>query len=278
MSKNRMFSIITIACFVSVIFIPIGLVTMWYFTNWKKKLKLILSAALTAFYAGIVALLLLVEPSYNTSGVSLPFSVNACQTAFETTGSGKLKKADDIDGDSTRKTDKKDEAQPEEKLPGGVKTQQGQGNGRAFYAVMFFFFMLFLVIWQNLKAKNRKSGYENPYVDTDKYKLPLAEDAKMPLVHFLKLNLNANEKIYFACDTIQKDNEGSFVVTNERVVVFGPSGDYEFPMSALTAISSVSNSVILLTCGERKYYIFVPENQMKYALAVVRWAYSKSGN
>ena len=146
MSKNRMFSIITIACFVSVIFIPIGLVTMWYFTNWKKKLKLILSAALTAFYAGIVALLLLVEPSYNTSGVSLPFSVNAGQTAFETTGSGKLKKADDIDGDSTRKTDKKDEAQPEEKLPGGVKKQQGQGNGRALYAVMLFFFMLLLVI------------------------------------------------------------------------------------------------------------------------------------
>jgi len=27
--------------------------------------------------------------------------------------------------------------------------------------------------------------------------------------------------------------------------------------------------------GEQKYYIFLPESQMKYALAIVRWAFSR---
>ena len=278
MSKDRMFSIITIACFVSILFIPIGLVTMWFSTSWKKKLKLILSAAFTLLYVGIVALILLLEPSYNTSGVSLPFDVSVGQTAFETSGGGKAKEVEGIEGDSNKKTDKTEDLdEVEERLPKSIKKKSGS-LGRPFFTVMFFLFMLFLIIWQNMKAKKKKGGYENPYVDTTQYKLPLAEDAKMPMVHFLKLKMNAGEKIYYATETVQKDNQGDFVVTNQRVVVFGKSGDYEFPMNALTAVSSVSNSVMLLTCGERKYYIFMPENQMKYALAVIRWAYSKVTN
>ncbi len=278
MSKDRMFSIITIACFVSILFIPIGLVTMWFSTSWKKKLKLILSAAFTLLYVGIVALILLLEPSYNTSGVSLPFDVSVGQTAFETSGGGKAKEVEGIEGDSNKKTDKTEDLdEVEERLPKSIKKKSGS-LGRPFFTVMFFLFMLFLIIWQNMKAKKKKGGYENPYVDTTQYKLPLAEDAKMPMVHFLKLKMKAGEKIYYATETVQKDNQGDFVVTNQRVVVFGKSGDYEFPMNALTAVSSVSNSVMLLTCGDRKYYIFMPENQMKYALAVIRWAYSKVTN
>lgn len=278
MSKDRMFSIITIACFVSILFIPIGLVTMWFSTSWKKKLKLILSAAFTLLYVGIVALILLLEPSYNTSGVSLPFDVSVGQTAFETSGGGKAKEVEGIEGDSNKKTDKTEDLdEVEERLPKSIKKKSGS-LGRPFFTIMFFLFMLFLIIWQNMKAKKKKGGYENPYVDTTQYKLPLAEDAKMPMVHFLKLKMNAGEKIYYATETVQKDNQGDFVVTNQRVVVFGKSGDYEFPMNALTAVSSVSNSVMLLTCGDRKYYIFMPENQMKYALAVIRWAYSKVTN
>lgn len=278
MSKDRMFSIITIACFVSILFIPIGLVTMWFLTSWKKKLKLILSAAFTLLYVGIVALILLLEPSYNTSGVSLPFDVSVGQTAFETSGGGKAKEVEGIEGDSNKKTDKTEDLdEVEERLPKSIKKKSGS-LGRPFFTIMFFLFMLFLIIWQNMKAKKKKGGYENPYVDTTQYKLPLAEDAKMPMVHFLKLKMNAGEKIYYATETVQKDNQGDFVVTNQRVVVFGKSGDYEFPMNALTAVSSVSNSVMLLTCGDRKYYIFMPENQMKYALAVIRWAYSKVTN
>ncbi|MCR5189041.1 MAG: hypothetical protein K6C97_08895 [Treponema sp.] len=278
MSKDRMFSIITIACFVSILFIPIGLVTMWFSTSWKKKLKFILSAAFTLLYIGIIALILLLEPAYNTSGTSLPINVSAGQTAFETSGGGKAKEADEVEGESKRKTDKSEDLdEVEERLPKSVKKQSGS-LGRPFFTVMFFLFMLFLIIWQNMKAKKKKGGYENPYVDTTQYKLPLSDNAKMPMVHFLKLKMNAGEKIYYATETTQKDNQGDFVVTNQRVVVFGKSGDYEFPMNALSAVSSVSNSVMLLTCGDRKYYIFMPENQMKYALAVVRWAYSKVTN
>ena len=278
MSKDRMFSIITIACFVSILFIPIGLVTMWFSTSWKKKLKFILSAAFTLLYVGIVALILLLEPSYNTSGVSLPFDVSVGQTAFETSGGGKAKVVEGIEGDSNKKTDKTEDLdEVEQRLPKSIKKKSGS-LGRPFFTVMFFLFMLFLIIWQNMKAKNKKGGYENPYVDTTPSNWPLPEHAKMPMVHFLKLKMNAGEKIYYATETVQKDNQGDFVVTNQRVVVFGKSGDYEFPMNALTAVSSVSNSVMLLTCGDRKYYIFMPENQMKYALAVIRWAYSKVTN
>ena len=47
----------------------------------------------------------------------------------------------------------------------------------------------------------------------------------------------------------------------------------EFPLEVLEAVSSVSNSVMLLTSGTRKYYIFMDESQLNYALAIVRWAY-----
>lgn len=279
MQRNKIFSIITIICFCSIIFIPIGLVTMWFFTEWKKKRKFLFSGIFTALYIGIVFLLLLLEPSYNTSGVSVPINYGAGETAYENSITTPGEEKENIDGEKSKnKSDKKDEVEPEERLPRSLKRQRAQGNGRAFYTIMFFLFMLFLIIWQNLNGKNKKSGYENPYVDTNQYKLPLADNAKMPMVHFLKLRIAAGEKIYYATETTQKDNQGDFIVTNKRVVVFSKEGDYEFPLEALTSVSSVSNSVMLITCGERKYYIFFPENQLRYALAVVRWAYAKIEN
>lgn len=277
MQRSKIFSIITIVCFCSVIFIPIGLVTMWYSTEWKKKTKFILSASLTVLYAAIVFLLLNLEPSANKSGVTLPIEYSAGQTEFETSISTSAKPTDkDVEGEKSKtKSDEiKENDEKTERLPRGVK-KGGRHLDSKFYIVMFFFFMLFLIIWQNIKNSRKKSGYENPYVDTNQYKLPLNENSKMPMVHFLRLRLKQNERIYFATETTQKENEGDFIVTNERVVVFSKEGDYEFPLPALTAVSSVSNSVMLLTCGDRKYYIFMPETQLKYALAVVRWAYSK---
>lgn len=277
MQRNKAFSILTIVCFCSIIFIPIGLVTMWFSTEWKKKTKFILSAAFTGLYALIVVLLLMLEPSYNTSGVTLPVNYGAGETAYETTVTTKGKEAENVDGEKSRKKADKPEEQkePEERLPRSLKRNRSAGSSRALYSILFFLFMLFLIIWQNYKAKNKKTAYENPYVDTNKYKLPLSPDFKMPMVHFLKLRLEPDEKVYYATETTQKDNQGDFVVTNKRVVVFSKEGDYEFPFEALTAVSSVTNTVMLLTCGERKYYIFMPEGQLKYALAVVRWAYAK---
>ena len=88
MSKSKLFSIVTIACFVSILCIPLGIVLMLYYTKWKKKTKIILTISLTAFYAGLIAFFFLIKPAYNTSGLSLPFGSNSGYTAFEAAGSG----------------------------------------------------------------------------------------------------------------------------------------------------------------------------------------------
>lgn len=277
MQRNKIFSIITIICYCTVILVPIALVLMWFYTNWKKLVKIILSAVTTVLYVLLVILVLKLEPSYNTNGFRLPFgSSNSGYTAFETSSSGK--KSEELKGEKSeaKQKDAFDELmeEEEERLPKSLKKKKGKG-GIVIYPILFFLFMLALILLQNLR-RNKKGAYENPYVDTNKYKLPLEDDAHIPMVHFLRLRLNQNEKILYATETNQKDNPGDFVVTNQRVVVYSHQEDSEFPLSALTAISSVTNTVLLLTSGDRKYYIFMPESQMKYALAMVRWAFKKS--
>ena len=283
MQKSKLFSIITIACFCSIVLIPVGLALMWFMTSWKKKRKIIITAAGTLFYGSLVALILLVEPSYNTGGVSLPFKYSGGETAFESSvNPGKSSKKDKKaapESDKKKKSDENKENTDEERLPRSVKKQSGRTLGRSFYVFLFFLIILILILWRNFHGAAKKDVYENPYVDTNLYKLPLAEDAKTPLVHFLRLKLNPDEKILYATETVQKDNEGDFVVTNQRAVIFSKTGASEIPLSSLTAVLSVSNSVMQLTNngeeGEQKAYVFLPESQMKYALAIVRWAFSK---
>lgn len=279
MQKNKLFSIITIACFCSIVLIPVGLSLMWFMTSWKKKRKIIITATGTVLYATLVALILLIEPSYNTGGVSLPFKYSGGETAFETSvNPGKSSKKDkktSPESDKKKKSDENKEESQEERLPRSVKKQSGRALGRSFYVFLFFLIILILVLWRNFRGAAKKDVYENPYVDTNLYKLPLTDDAKMPLVHFLRLKLNPEEKIFYATETVQKDNEGDFVVTNKRAVIFSKGGSSEIPLSSLTAVLSVSNSVMQLTAGEEKSYVFLPESQMKYALAIVKWAYSK---
>lgn len=278
MQRNKVFSIITIVCFCSLVLIPVGLALMWYMTTWQKKRKIIITAAGTLLYGTLVALILLIEPSYNTGGVSLPFKYSGGETAYEASANsgkpGKKDKKTAPESNKKNKSEKESSEQSEEKLPRSVKKQSGRVLGRGFYIFLFFIVILILILWRNFRAAGKKSDYENPYVDTNLYKLPLSADAKMPLVHFLRLKLNQGERILYATETVQKDNEGDFVVTNQRVVIFSKSGNTEIPVSSLTAILSVSNSVMQLTSGEQKYYVFLPESQMKYALAIVRWIYS----
>ena len=283
MQKSKLFSIITIACFCSSVLIPVGLALMWFMTSWKKKRKIIITATGSILYVSLVALILLVEPSYNTGGVSLPFKYSSGETAFETSANpGKPSKKDkktSPESDKKKKTDENKENIDEERVPSSVKKQSGRTLGRSFYVFLFFLIILILILWRNFRGAAKKELYENPYVDTNLYKLPLAEDAKMPLVHFLRLKLNLEEKILYATETVQKDNEGDFVVTNQRAVIFSKTGVNEILLSSLSAVLSVSNSVMQLTSngeeGEQKAYVFLPESQMKYALAIVRWAFSK---
>ena len=259
--------------------IPLGIALMWFMTSWKKKRKLIITSASSILYVGIVAFILLFEPSYNTGGVSLPFKYSGGETAYDAPANPgrKSKKEKKISpaSDEKKKSDSKKSEADEERVPRSVKKQSGRTLGRGFYVFLFFLIILVLILWRNFRTAGKKEDYENPYVDTNLYKLPLADDAKTPLVHFQRLKLNQNEKILYATETVQKDNEGDFVVSNQRAVIFAKGGTTELPLNSLTAVLSVSNSVMQLTSGEQKYYIFLPESQMKYALAIVKWAYAK---
>lgn len=283
MQRDKVLSIITIACFCSIVLIPVGLALMWFMTAWKKKRKLIITAAGSVLYIAIVAFILLLEPSYNTGGVSLPFKYSGGETAYDAPANpgrpSKKEKKISPASDKKQKSEKTSDKPDEERIPRSVKRQSGRSLGRAFYAFLFFLVILALVLWRNFRSAGEKTEYENPYVDTNLYKLPLSADSKTPLVHFQRLKLNQNEKIFYATETVQKDNEGDFVVTNQRVVIFTKTGATDLPLSNLAAVLSVSNSVMQLTAageeGEQKYYIFLPESQMKYALALVRWAFGK---
>ena len=283
MQRDKVFSIITIACFCSILLIPIGLALMWFMTAWKKKRKIIITAAGSVLYIAIVAFVLLLEPSYNTGGVSLPFKYSGGETAYDAPANpgrpSKKEKKVSPASDKKQKSDSQKSEPDEERVPRSVKKQSGRTLGRGFYVFLFFLLILVIVLWRNFRAAGKKSDYENPYVDTNLYKLPLADDAKIPLVHFLRLKANLGEKLLYATETVQKDNEGDFVVTDKRVVIFSKTETRELPLSSLTAVLSVSNSVMQLTSSspdgeEQKNYVFLPESQMKYALAIVKWAFA----
>ena len=277
MQSNKTLSIITIICFCSVIFIPIGLVLMWYSTQWSKKRKFILSGIMTVVYVAIVCFLMLFEPNQSGSGSGLPFGNGNqnVESQYESENHKSSKKAKQSGTNPSANKKEDDFSKEDAKLPKKVQKGESKSLGKSFYTIMFFLFMLFIIIWQNLKSKKKTGTYENPYVDTKKYKLPLDNNFKIPTVHFTKMEFEDNEKIVFATETTQKNQEGDFVVTDKRIVVLGKSENYEIPLQEITAVSSVTNSVIQITSGTQKYYIFVPENQMKLAAATVRWAYAK---
>ena len=277
MQRNKTFSIITIICFCSVIFIPIGLVLMWYSTQWSKKRKFILSGIMTIIYVAIVCFLMLFEPNQSGSGSGLPFGKGNqnVESQYESEPDKSSKKAKQSGTNPSGNEQKDNFPKEKEKLPKKVQKGESKALGKSFYTIMFFLFMLFIIIWQNLKAKKKTGNYENPYVDTKKYKLPLDANFKIPTVHFTKIELEENEKIIFATETTQKNQEGDFVVTDKRIIVLGKSENYEIPLQELSTVSSITNSVMQISSDERKYYIYVPENQMKYAIAIVRWAYAQ---
>ena len=277
MQRNKTFSIITIICFCSVIFIPIGLVLMWYSTQWSKKRKFILSGIMTIVYIAIVCFLMLFEPNQSGSGSGLPFGNGNqnVESQYESEHHKSSKKAKQSGANPSAKENEDIFQKENSKLPKKVQKGESKALGKSFYTIMFFLFMLFIIIWQNLKAKKKTGNYENPYVDTKKYKLPLDANFKIPTVHFTKIELEENERIIFATETTQKNQEGDFVVTDKRIIVLGKSENYEIPLQELATVSSVTNSVMQITSGTQKYYIFVPENQMKFAVATVHWILEK---
>ena len=280
MSKSKLFSIVTIACFVSVLCIPIGIVLMLYYTQWKKKTKIILTLALTAFYVGLIAIVFFVKPAYNTGGMTLPFGSNSGYTAFDS-GSGAKSSGSKKSSGGAKSKNSNNQPSTSDRVPKSVQQSQGKGSPKFIYPILFFGFMLLLIIAQNLRNKG-KSKYENPYVDTNKYKLPLAADARMPMIHFQRLELNEGEKIHFATETNQKGNEGNLAITNQRVAILTPNEGVEIPIECITGASATTSTVMTISTKfedqEKKYYVFMPENQMKYALAVLKWTAAATNN
>ena len=140
--------------------IPLGIALMWFMTSWKKKRKLIITTASSILYVGIVAFILLFEPSYNTGGVSLPFKYSGGETAYDAPAKPgrKSKKEKKISpaSDEKKKSDSKKSEADEERVPRSVKKQSGRTLGRGFYVFLFFLIILVLILWRNFHAAGKR--------------------------------------------------------------------------------------------------------------------------
>lgn len=280
MDRKKVFSIITIVCFASIILIPLGLVLMVYFTDWKRKKKIILAAIMTVIYIIPVILITNLRPSNNTSGIPLPGSYKEGSTQFETPSKTKIDPNGEyelVDGIGKSEIENPEDLEGMT-LPSAIKKEGRNKASRWLFPVIFFVIMLILIIIQNIKSSKHPDGYDNPYVDVRKYKIPIEDESTFPTVHYLKINHNPGEKVFYATETIEKDNEGDFVISNQRVIISNKKGSVTYEIKELSIASSVSNNVMLLAAGNEKNYIFLPDNQMKYALGIVRYAYKKYGN
>lgn len=269
--KNKILAAATIACFAGIVTLPLGLALMWFFLGWKKKTKIILTSVLGALYAVLLAVLILLEPSVKNGGFEIPF-IPGSGTAAESSGvpggrsSGNGKNSSSVlPPDSVADTS----SLP---VPGKSGGKSSAINLRLIIMIAFVAAMIFLIIRRNTKPS---PGDTNPYVDTSLYKLPLEDGAQMPPVHYQKLVKKSGEEFLFATEASLKNNPGDLIISNRRVVFFGRNESFEFPLSVLEAVSSISDTVMRLTSGSRKYFIFMNASQMKYALAVLRWAYRK---
>ena len=151
-------------------------------------------------------------------------------------------------------------------------TKKGFGQCNLPYSVFWFYAAHYYYskpAFQG-KIKLRKSLCRHKQIQAS-----FNADSRMPMVHFLHVELAPEEKINYATETNQKDNEGNFVITNRRVIIQTNTDNTELPIETIDAIASTTSTVLSITAQEKKYYIFMPENQMKYAIAVLKWTAKK---
>lgn len=270
--RFTLFEIIVIACFISLIFSPVGIGLMWWKSRWSRKTKIIVSGAFVLVYALIVVLFVLLNSSSQAgAGSGLPFLG--------------MEQSSDAGGGSGGKSDQYKPSSKSVKPDGrGTKTTQTSTATESFvekakksrwtYFLILVVIMFILFVIRNLKGTSAKPD-DNPYVDTTLYKFPVPDDFVFPAVHYTKLALKEDEKILYATTAEQKANKGDIVVTNRRFVFVGHKENLELPLSELTAISSMSNTALLVNSGEKSYYFFVQDTQMRFVLQIVRWVYSK---
>jgi len=273
-----LYEIIILACFISLIFSPAGLFLMWWKfksgmkCKWSLKTKIIISGAFTLLYAGVVLLFVFLnaEPS-SGSGSGLPFF--GIEQSSDIGGGG--------GGHSNEYKPKKSSASSKGQGSSSSTSSMAQesfiekaGKSRVTYILLFVLIMVALIVWRNLKG-GIGSVSENPYVDTNKYKIPIPDGFEFPPVHYTKITLQPDEKILYATTAEQKANAGDIVVTDRRFFFVAKKDALDLSLGELTSISSMSNTALLVNVGDKAYYFFVQDTQMRFVLQITRWAYEK---
>ncbi len=269
MDKDKFLKIIIIAGFCTVILTPLSLAVMWFFTDWKKKVKIIISAVSAFVYAATIALVLFLVLTPKSQQNSGRYGAATTEFSFSEGGGGAgFLPSDSGKGGGKKSKEKKSE---EKKGTGSSSSSAAETNfKRVFFPLLFFVMIIVFVIVQNMRSK-KKSVYENPYVDTKKIILPLTPDFKFPMVHYSRLELGEDEKILFVTETNQSGNEGDLIITDCRVVLLKKTEGVEIYLDEIKSFSTVSNTVIQLAIDENKYYAFMHESQVPYVLAILEF-------
>lgn len=270
--------IIIIACFISLVFSPVGIFLMWWKTKWSKKTKIIVSGVFGAVLAVIISLIVALNSQSGGGGGngSSPFNVEQ-----EYSGSGKgSSKSDSYKPRPTKSNPTQEKTTGNSTKEPSPSFSDVMKKSRLPYILIFIVIIAVLIVLRNVKSTVQKDS-DNPYVNTKLYKIPVPEDFVFPPVHFAKLILQPAEKIFFATPAEQKENPGDLVITDRRFVFIGKKGTLELPLKSLSSISSLSNTALLVTekkeDQEKQHYFFVRDTQMRFVLALTRWAYAHPG-
>lgn len=267
-----LFDIIVLACFISLVFSPVGIGLMWWKSKWTKKVKIIISGAFAVLYALIIFLIVIFNTNpHSGSGSGAPYF--GLEQEYEV-GGGSSGKTGEY---KPRKSSSRSKGDGSERSNAQVPSEsfiEKAGKSRVTYILIFVLIMVILIAWRNLKGGTRNIS-ENPYVDTKKYKIPIPDGFEFPQVHYTKVTLQEGETLLYATTAEQKANTGDIVVTNKRFIFVSKKDALDMTLGELSSISSVSNTTLLLNVGTKSYYFFVQDTQMRFVLAITRWAYEK---
>lgn len=276
--RLSLYEIIILACFISLIFSPAGLFLMWWKfksgrkCRWSLKTKIFVSAVCAAVYALVTLLFVFLNASPSAgSGSGAPFF--GLEQEYDGGGGNGSKNGEYKPKKSSSKSNGKGSSQTTTQMP-QESFMEKAGKSRVTYILLFVAIMVALMVWRNLKSGTSVVS-QNPYVNTTKYKIPIPDGFEFPQVHYTKITLEEDEKILYATTAEQKANAGDIVVTNKRFLFVSKKDALDLQLGELSSISSMSNTALLLNAGGKSHYFFVQDTQMRFVLAITRWAYEK---
>ena len=270
MAEERfsLFEIIIIACFISLIFSPVGIALMWIKSHWSKKIKIIVSGGFAFLYLLLIVLFtVLTSTSESGGGGGKPFiGIEMNSDSGGGYGNSQEYKPKSKSSKSNKKGSEKSNTST-----ASESFVQEVTKSRWFYVLLLFAIMLAIIIFRNIKWNGAPKNSSNPYVDISLYKIPIPEDFVFPEIKFSKYSPKPDERICFATPAEVKTNPGDIVITDKQFLFLGKKENYNFALNELTAIYSLSNTTLSLSVGEKTYYFFIPDTQMRFVLQIVRY-------